>query len=108
MSTYYFSESSLAKHLGTTRHQIAISSLQPTCRAGSTKVYTFTEKEVQNLKRMFASDNDRIASEFERADDKRRDQMVQDPNIRDVLKYNLRPRLQAEHFRNTATQSQKN
>ena len=102
MKRFYFSESALAKELGTTRYQIAHSTQRPSHRAGTTKVFSLDESEVERLRRSFTNNADQVITEFDRADDAGRDHLAQDPAKYDVLRNHLHPRLRAEYARQQA------
>jgi hypothetical protein len=95
-SKHYFSESSLARYLGTTRYRLQRAKLPVSFRSGIQKMYALNEGELVALQRDLGDESSQIIAKFSAATPKEQQAMASDPEILHVLKTQLHPSLFSE------------
>ena len=90
-----FSESALARELGTTRWAVANSDLEPISRAGMTKIYSMTEQEIDQARKTFTSSMRGVCDSYTKGDKATQLRMIANSRTADILKNHLRPQLVA-------------
>jgi hypothetical protein len=90
---FHFSESALARHLGTSRWHLRQSGIAPSFRTGLQKIYSLEKSELSRLEEKFANENNTIIREFSEASPARQQEMARDPYVFEILKTSFRERL---------------
>jgi hypothetical protein len=93
---HYFSESSLARYLGTTRYRLQRAKLPVSFKSGIQKLYALDESELVALQQDFQDENGQIVAKFSAASPKEQQSMASNPEIFHVLKTRLHPALFSE------------
>ena len=93
----YFSESSLARHLGTTRYRLQKAGLVPTVRSGIQKVFALDANDLERIEADFADSDSVILRRYQAASPAEQALMAADRQTFTILRNKLRPRLLAEH-----------
>jgi hypothetical protein len=92
-----FSESALARELGTTRWAVANSDLEPISRAGMTKIYAMSSQQLDQARKTFTSSMRGVCETYTKGDKATQLRMMANPRTADMLKNHLRPKLVAEN-----------
>jgi len=82
----FFSESSLARHLGTTRYRLQSSGIAPAFRSGIQKLYGLTASELTKLEADFADESNLVIKQFSAASREEQARLASDPQAFAILR----------------------